>query len=259
MKLEKVFDKVVEITNMQPLEVTFWLIIIALFVWLQKEFKTQYQKNKELKATKTDKALTNLSKVLAISHQYKTNSGKLEEYYATLYECFTIMDGNLIRKIKSYIKDNAITEIQKIDRIEATIYEEIIYFSNENKSLYPIKSGIEGIDYLFNKLKDIVLPIGYAFTTIFTIFLLLGLGIGRNNIFLKIAAPTAFVILIILITGFFDIHQKKKLKKTSYILITIMILSLIFILTSTSLAIALILIVVFLVSLILFFNYGIRK
>lgn len=126
LDIQTVFQKIIEVTNMDPLEVTVWLIIVALFVWLYKEFKAQYQKNKDLKTDKTDKFRANLSKSLSVAYQYKSDTTKAQEFFVSVFDCFPLWDTDDITDIKKIINDSSINEKEMIEKISEKLYQQLI-------------------------------------------------------------------------------------------------------------------------------------
>jgi len=259
LDIQTVFGKIVEATNMNTLEVIAWLIIIAFFVWIYKEFKGQYQKNKDLKIAKTDKLMANLSKSLSVAYQYKSDTNKAEEFFVAVFECLPLLDTDDIKEIKKVINDSSIHNKEKIEKISEKLYQQLVYLSEQNKEFNAVKSPMEGLDYIFNKLKDIVLPIGQAYYSLIAallIFLLLTIG---DNIFLKVVRLTAVLLFVILLVGFGDLLQKDKLKKNSIISIILIFISLAFLIFQYNVVTVTIFIIVLFVSLISFFKFGIKR
>ncbi|MCM3454594.1 hypothetical protein M3685_11640 [Heyndrickxia oleronia] len=254
-----IFQKIAEVTNMGPLEVTMWLIIVALFVWLYREFKTQYQKNKDLHAAKTEKSIANISKSLSAAYQYKSDNSKGLEFFVTVFDCFSSFDSYDIKDIKKIINDNSIKEKEKIEEISKKLYQQLIYLSERNKELNGAKSGIEILDYGLNKVKDIIYPIGQAFLTLFAtlcIFIIISIS---DNIILNFIRLTAVFLIIILPVGFIDFYQKEKLKKNSIISIILIIISLIFLIFQYSTLVVIFFLVIFVVSLTCLFKFGLKR
>lgn len=258
LDIQTVFQKIVEVTNMNPLEVTVWLIIVALFVWLYKEFKAQYQKNKDLKTAKTDKFMTNLSKSLSVAYQYKSDTTKAQEFFVALFDCFPLWDTDNIKDIKKIINDSSILEKEKIEKISEKLYLQLIYLSEQNKELNAVKSGLEVLDYGFIKLKDIIYPIVQAFFTLLVallIFIIISIG---DNILLKFIRLTAVLLFVILPVGFIDFFLKKKLKKNSIISIILIFISLILLIFQYNPLVVIIFLVIFVGSLISLFKFGLK-
>lgn len=243
---------------MNPLEVTVWLIIVALFVWLYREFKTQYQKSKDLNTAKTEKSMANISKSLSFSHQYKSDTSKGPEFFAAVFNCFSSLDSYDIKDIKKIINDNSINEKEKIEEVSEKLYQQLIYLSEKNKELNGAKSGIEVLDYGFNKIKDIIFPIGQAFLTLFAALLIFTIISIGDNIILKFIRLTAVLLFLILPVGFIDFFLRKKLKKSSIISIILIFISLILLIFQYSPLVVILFLVIFVVSLICLFKYGLK-
>ncbi|MFD1849418.1 hypothetical protein [Oceanobacillus bengalensis] len=258
MDVQTVFQKITEVTNMNPLEVTVWLIIVALFVWLYKEFKVQYQKKKDLKTAKTDIFMEKISKSLSVAYQYKLDITKGQEFFVAVINSFPLLDSSDIKEIKEIINDSSIHEKEKIEKISEKLYQQLLYLSEQNRELNTVKSGLDVLDYGFTKLKDIVFPIGQAFFTLFAAllsFIIISIG---ENILLSFIRYTAMLLLLILTVGFLDIFLKKKLKKNSLISIIFIFISLILLIVQYNLLVVIIFLLIFVVSLICFLKFGLK-
>lgn len=258
MDVQTVFQSITEVTNMNPLEVTVWLIIVALFVWFYKEFKVQYQKNKDLKTAKTNISMTNISKALAIAYQYKSDITKGQEFFLAVFDCFPLLDSSDIRDIKEIINDSSLHEKEKIEKISEKLYQQLLYYSEQNKEINAVKSGMEILDYGFNKLKDIVFPIGQAFFTLFVALVSFILISSGENILLSFIRFTAMLFLLIFTVGFIDFFLKKKLKKNSITSIILIFISLLFLIFQYNQLTVIVFLVIFVISLICFLKFGLK-
>lgn len=258
MDIKTVFQNIVEVTMMGPLEVTVWLIIIAIFVWLNKEFKAQYQKSREVKIAKIDKFMANLSNSLSVAYQYKSDSTKGQEFFVAVFECFPFWDTDNVSDINKILNESSINEKEKIEQISEKIFQQLIYLSEQNLELKAVKSGLEVLDCGINKFKDIVYPIGQALLTLFAgLFIFFILSIG-DNYFLKLVRLTAVLLIVILPVGIIDFFIRKKLKKNSIISVILIFICLISLIFQYNLIVVILCLIVFVISLISFLKFGVK-
>ncbi|SER23527.1 hypothetical protein SAMN04487944_1025 [Gracilibacillus ureilyticus] len=256
--LKTILEKLAEVTNMDPLEVAIWFIILGIFVWLCKEFKAHHQKNKEIWNAKNDQFMVNISKSLSLAYQSKSDPAKDQEFFNSVFDCFPLWSSYEIEEVKVIIEDDSISDHEKIEKIKDKLYQQLINFSDENKKLKEIKSGLEAVDYALNKLKDLVLPIVQALFTLAGVvisYVIISIG---DNITLSSIRLFSLLLLILLPIAYIDFFQKKKLKSNSILFIILSFTSLIFIVLQNNSYFIIMGGAIFLSSLLCLFKMGLK-
>src|SRR5699024_4666061 len=219
MEIQSIFENVVEVANMSPIEVTVWLVVLALFVWLYKEFRAQYQENKKLKTIKNDKLLIEISKALSIAYRYQSDKATSDEFFNTIFKCFPYWNSDEIKNVKIILYDKSKDENKKINKISNLLYEQLDSLNNQNKDFSSIRTGIGAIEYvILNKLKEILLPIIQAFSTLFIALLIFIYFLDDTNFYIKLLKFGALLSLVLLSFVVIDDYITKKMKNNKCII-----------------------------------------
>ncbi|MGM0835883.1 MAG: hypothetical protein ACQEV7_06975 [Bacillota bacterium] len=228
MDVKGIFDEVIKVTNLNPLEVTVWLILIALFTWLYREFKLQFENTKKERITKNDASMIMYSKILGEEYVYRRTK-KAEEFFKIIYEALPHMDYYTMNEILEILDDEKLEEYEKVKVIKEKIYGQVKSLSLDNKSTYSLtlRSPMDILTYLMSKLKDIVYPFGQTILTIYLLICLLLLWFSTNNIFMQTVRVAALIILFIIIFGVAELIYTKNFRTKSLVLLSLIIVCLI--------------------------------
>lgn len=254
MSLERIFGEIVKITNLSTTEVVISMIVLAIFVWLYKEFKNQYQKNMEQKIAKTEKLMTNLSKSLSVAYRYNYDTSKAEEFFETVFECFPLLETFDIEEIEKVMNGSSMHDKEKIEKISKKLYQHLVKLCEQNNDFNSIKSPIKRLEYILDKVKDIVMPLGQTVYTLFIVICIFPLLIIGDNFILNIIRFTAVLLLIVISIGIIDLYKKDRLKRNGIIFIILILVSLILLIFQFNLVIVYISIVVLVISFISLFR-----
>ena len=226
--VEQAVNNLIDYTGIGILEAAGYIIYFALFVWLYKEFKNQYHKDKEIRAEKIEKALTILSKILAIGYQYKKDHSKSEDFFIMVYESYPFIDMNLYKDFKKVINNSEIDEPRKINDIQMFIEKEVDNLTYENKYSFKARDLTASLDHFLLKIKDIAFPVVASVSTLILLSVLLLIMLLEKNVLFMVVRIISIIIPLILIPFFIDMFIDKKLKKISLVLIPILILMIFF-------------------------------
>lgn len=251
----KIFNEFASSANLSVLETTVYLILFALLIWLSKEFKTQYHKDQDMRSVKIEKALTSLSKILAVGHQYKNDQTKEEELFVLIYESIPIMDHYLYEDIMIILDDDSLNKSEKISSIIEKVSAEIKILVLDNQSLSS-KRPIDTFEKAIIKLKDIFYPVIASFSTLFIILLFILVSLSESNEFLQIIKPIALSFILFFPFFIWQLFLQKNLNKTSCIYIFFILFSLISILIISNIWLVLLVLGFTVVLMFLLIKYG---
>lgn len=162
------------------------IVMLTLTVWLYKEFKAQYQKDKELKAIKAEKLRTKINNSLFIASQYKSgnNQDKYEEFYSIIYECFSFWNTSDIEEVRAIINNysNDLSEKDKIDLISRKLYNQLVSINKQNKGSNFDESSYSFLKNFTEKISGVFIPL---FPTAVVILILSGLSLCIIEILLR--------------------------------------------------------------------------
>lgn len=256
MEIQSIFENVVEVANMSPIEVTVWLVTLALFVWLYKEFRAQYQENKKLKTIKNDKLLIEISKALSIAYRYQSDKATSDEFFNTIFKCFPYWNSDEIKNVKIILYDKSKDENEKINQISNLLYEQLDSLNNQNKDFSSIRTGIGAIEYIIiYKLKEILLPIIQAFSTLFIALLIFIYFFDDTNFYIRLLKFGALLSLVLLSFGVIDDYITKKLRNNKCIIfISITYISLISLIIVNNLIAIIVFLLTFIVSFVSYYK-----
>lgn len=169
MGIQEIFQNLTSALDLQPIEIISMSVILALLVWLYKEFKGQYQTKKQLNTNKTESLAKNISKALSIAYNYRADSSCSEEFFAAVFSCYPYWDINKVVEIRIVIDDETIAEKEKVEKISVELYNQLDKISIQNRELSEIGSGYQALEFGLNHLKDVFYPVGQAMVTFWII------------------------------------------------------------------------------------------
>lgn len=211
MSIKSIFDHIIQGTNMSPMEVTAWLILTALFIWLYKEFKEQYQRKVDKTNHVTEQSMTHYSKLLKAYYNEKPN-----EFFSSVYESLPYMNVILMNEILKELEDVLKSEQEKMTSIKNKILREVKSIKNDNKEWKHIKLPLEGTLYFVKKFQvlyySIVMPV---FTLYVGTFFML-IWFSGSNANLSTLRVSAIVIMLFMIIIFLELLVTNRLKWKKY-------------------------------------------
>lgn len=243
---------------MKAVEAISWMIILMLLIWLSREFKEQYQKNKDLKLRKKEKFADRISSVLAISHQYKNKNSNSHEFFLAVYKCLPFLNAEDTKEIYAILNDS-VEEEKKIELLSSKLYDYLEYVSLQNNELFPLNTGAKALEYIVNRLKDIFFPILQAFVTFTLMGLILLIILGDGNDGVSTLKVITFLFLIMIPFLYLDLLIDKKLNKLGMISIVENLLFLILVLIEDSIALIIVYLLIAVLLLMILFTQGIKK
>lgn len=210
------FDIIIKNTKVESLDLIVWFIMIVVVMWIYKKIELNYQKKTEIKIVKRNKYKEQISKSLYYAYRYKSDTSIAEEFYSSVFNCFSLFDSNEIKEVERIINDPLIIEKDTIARISEILKEDLIYMSKQDQELKTFKFGAELVERLVKRLIDILTPAILTLITIYMAFVvILLLYISSKNYFNMISIVAA-ILFIISLPFFADIYHEKgssKLKR----------------------------------------------
>jgi|SRR5699024_6028426 len=218
-------EMLIKAENFNPIETVALLIILALFIWLYKEFRIQYEKDEVSKTAKRDRLIIEISKSLSISYQYQIGEATSNEFYNTIFNCFPYWNSDYIDRIRGLLNNNKKTESEKINEITDMLYKELRDLNNSsNKEFNTIKSGMEFLMFVFGKLGRIVLPFYQTVLMLCAILFLIIYIILDDDFYTNLIKLVALISMFLIVIGAIDdyrINDVKNMKNIICIVITL--------------------------------------
>lgn len=156
------------------------VVIVTLIIWLFKEFRTDYLRDKEMKTIKADKLKDKINKSLLFSRQYMSNPNniKLQEFYSTIYDCFSFWKTSDIKEIKNIISDKDMCEKCKVRTISSKLDTQFIYINKQNQGFSLKEPEPDGFikmskDFFEGSLYGLIKPFMQTIVTIIIILSIL--------------------------------------------------------------------------------------
>lgn len=232
MSIQEFLRNLTNAFELQPLETISWSIILALIVWLYKEFRRQYQTNKQLKMAKTESLASNISKALSVAHNYKTDSSYNKEFFVAVYSCFPYWDFKSIKEIREIMDDVLIEEKEKVEKISRELYNQLERISIQNRELSDMGSGYQALEYGMIRLKDIFYPIVQAIATFLLMASIFITSFGIDNKVIGTIKLMSILFLLMLPFALFDLYKGQRLEKSgkifSVVILSALLLSILF-------------------------------
>lgn len=224
-------EMLIKEVDFNPIETAALLIILALFIWLYKEFRIQHEKDEMSKTAKRDKLIIEISESLSISHQYHRGEATPNELYNRIFNCFPYWDSDYIKKIRLLLNNKKKEENEKINEITDMLYEELCYLNNSsNKEFNTIKSGMDFLEFIFEKLKRIIVPFIQSILVLYAILFLIIYFFLEGDFYVKLIKLIALISAILIVIGVVDDYRVNAVKDMkSIICIAITFISLLFI------------------------------
>ena len=256
--LKDAINNLVEIFGLGVFETTIFLVCLTLFIWLYKEFKAQYHKDKELRDTRIESSLTTLSKILSLGHQYQNNNNNTNagEFLKLVYESIPFIDYYLYKNIDRVIMDNSINETEKIGEIMKLVSSDVEELAKKNINKYLIKSSMDGLDLIFSKIKDIAYPIVASILSMLALTFLLVFYIADNNDLLRGIKIAAFITMFLFLPYLVDMFKAKKINKVGTILIPVIYVLLVILLSLHNFVFVLLVLILVLLAFSIFVFFG---
>lgn len=223
MDIQTIFQIVAEISEMQPIEIVVWLVALALFVWLYKEFKALQQKKEAHKIAHTNKYMEYVSSSLSIAYQFKLGKVDIEDFYTSVFTCLPLFSGHDINKIRDILEADALEE-EKVEDISIQFYHKLIDVSEDNKEFKSIKSIVTFFEYIFDKVAYIFLPIFQAAMMLILISVVLARAIVADNFYHELTSVTFLIVSLISVANVIHVIRNKKLKNKKELIIFMVII-----------------------------------
>lgn len=243
-------EMLIKEVDFNPIETATLLIILALFIWLYKEFRIQHEKDEVSKTAKRDKLIIEISESLSISHQYHIGEATSNEFYNAIFNCFPYWNSDYIKRIRLLLNNKKKEENEKFNEITDMLYEELCYLNNSsNKEFNTIKSGMEFLEFIFGKLKRFIIPFIQSILVLYAILFLITYFFLDGDFYVKLIKLIALISTFLIALGVLDDYRINAIKDIkSIICIVITFISLLFIVVASNPIVIYIALLIFILS-----------
>lgn len=211
--IKEIIQSFREITNFNEIEIIYFLLIIAITLWLYKELKTQQLNELEKRESTIKSSMEAMASILHMANKIKRSKNKdalLTLFYESVYEAYPFLDYKIYKKVDGIMKSLR-QEEEKVEIITDIVEEAYIELSLKKRPILRSEYLVDDMEKFVTKLLLIFIPLLQSIGVFLLLSFLFLLGTTGVNTAWKVIKPSVFVILLFQLVFLVDLIRLKHL------------------------------------------------